>query len=188
MYLMSSRTLPYWPTTSASSLSSFCSGVSSRANRIQFCPKRCESGEAAGACRIFESLSETAGSHLDTAVAIGDIELKPNIAIQGGLPCSSHFPTTPGGTPTGWPSSSGSEIGEYRGLVRVGCRVFQRILSQNPTPERCIGGYYLHRTRLELIAERKVRRRQLTDDGNIEITGRDLRDAVNPVDDERMAR
>ena|ERR1700686_314231 len=32
------------------------------------------------------------------------------------------------------------------------------------------------RTRLELIAERKVRRRQLTGDANIEITGRDLRE------------
>ena len=35
--------------------------------------------------------------------------------------------------------------------------------------------YYLYRARLEMIAERKVRRRQLTEDGNIEITGRDLR-------------
>ena len=34
----------------------------------------------------------------------------------------------------------------------------------------------IDRTRLELIAERKVRRRQLTDDGNVEITGRDLRE------------
>ena len=45
-----------------------------------------------------------------------------------------------------------------------------------PTPERCLEAYHLHRTRLELIAERKVRRRQLTDDGNVEITGRDLRE------------
>jgi hypothetical protein len=29
---------------------------------------------------------------------------------------------------------------------------------------------------LEQIAERKVRRRQLTEDGNVEITGRDLRE------------
>jgi hypothetical protein len=36
--------------------------------------------------------------------------------------------------------------------------------------------YYIHRTWFELIAERKVRRRQLTDDGNVEITGRDLRE------------
>jgi hypothetical protein len=55
-------------------------------------------------------------------------------------------------------------------------RVFQILLPQAPTPERCLEGYYLHRIRFELIAERKVRRRQLTDDGNIEITGRDLRD------------
>jgi hypothetical protein len=34
----------------------------------------------------------------------------------------------------------------------------------------------LHRTRLERIAERKVRRRQLTDDANVEISGRDLRE------------
>jgi hypothetical protein len=67
-------------------------------------------------------------------------------------------------------------IGEYEGVVRVGRRVFQRLLDQAPTPERCLETYYLQRTRLELIAERKVRRRQLTDDANIEITGRDLRE------------
>jgi hypothetical protein len=36
--------------------------------------------------------------------------------------------------------------------------------------------YHLHWTRFEPIAERKIRRRQLTDDSNIEITGRDLRE------------
>src|ERR1700730_15609625 len=70
----------------------------------------------------------------------------------------------------------GVGIGEYEGVVRVGRRVFQALLDQAPTPERCLETYYLHRTRLELIAERKVRRRQLTDDANIEITGRDLRE------------
>ena len=67
-------------------------------------------------------------------------------------------------------------IGEYEGVVRVGRRVFQTLLDQVPTPEGCLEAYHLHRTRLELIAERKVRRRQLTDDGNVEITGRDLRE------------
>src|SRR5215471_19058139 len=43
-------------------------------------------------------------------------------------------------------------------------------------PERRVEAYYLQRTRLESIAERKLRRRQLTDDGNVEITGRDLRE------------
>ena len=50
------------------------------------------------------------------------------------------------------------------------------LLPEAPTPERCVEGYYIHRTRFELIAERKVRRRQLTDDANVEITGRDLRE------------
>jgi len=67
-------------------------------------------------------------------------------------------------------------IGEYEGVARVGRRVFQSLLREAPTPERCLEAYHLQRTRLELIAERKVRRRQLTDDANVEITGRDLRE------------
>ena len=70
----------------------------------------------------------------------------------------------------------GISIGEYEGVVRVYRRAFQSLLNESPTPERCLEAYYLHRTRLERIAERKVRRRQLTDDANIEITGRDLRE------------
>jgi hypothetical protein len=70
----------------------------------------------------------------------------------------------------------GVEIGEYRGVVRVPRRVFQYLLAETPTPQRCLEAYHLHRTRLEIIAERKVRRRRLTDDGNVEITGRDLRE------------
>jgi hypothetical protein len=66
--------------------------------------------------------------------------------------------------------------GEYEGVVRVSRRVFQILLPEPPTPERCVEGYYIHRTRFELTAERKVRRKQLTDDGNVEITGRDLRE------------
>jgi hypothetical protein len=67
------------------------------------------------------------------------------------------------------------EIGEYRGVVRVPRRVFQRLLPERPTPERCVEAYYLQRTRFESIAERKLRRRQLTEDGNVEISGQDLR-------------
>jgi hypothetical protein len=70
----------------------------------------------------------------------------------------------------------GIGVGEYEGVVRVSRRVFQILLPEAPTPERCLEAYHLHRTRLELIAERKLRRRQLTDDGNVEITGRDLRE------------
>ena len=70
----------------------------------------------------------------------------------------------------------GIGVGEYEGVVRVSRRVFQILLPETPTPERCLEAYHLHRTRLEIIAERKVRRRRLTDDGNVEITGRDLRE------------
>ena len=70
----------------------------------------------------------------------------------------------------------GIGVGEYEGVVRVSRRVFQILLLETLTPERCLEAYHLHRTRLELIAERKVRRRQLTDDGNVEIAGRDLRE------------
>jgi hypothetical protein len=73
----------------------------------------------------------------------------------------------------------GVEIGEYRGVVRVPRRVFQRLLPERPTPERCVEAFYLQRTRFESIAERKLRRRQLTEDGNVEISGRDLREGAS---------
>jgi hypothetical protein len=67
-------------------------------------------------------------------------------------------------------------LGPYEGSVRIARRVFQGLLDQRPTPERCIEAFHLQRTRFEMIAERKLRRRQLTEDGNVEITGRDLRE------------
>jgi hypothetical protein len=70
----------------------------------------------------------------------------------------------------------GIGVGEYDGVVRVPRRVFQALLDESPTPERCLEAFHLQRTRFELILERKLRRRQLTDDGNVEITGRDLRE------------
>lgn len=68
------------------------------------------------------------------------------------------------------------EVGEYRGLVRIRRQVFRRFLDGAVTPERCIEAYHLQRTRLELIVERKLHHRQLGEDGNVEITGRDLRE------------
>jgi len=32
----------------------------------------------------------------------------------------------------------GVEIGDYHGVVRVPRRVFQRLLPEQPTPERCV--------------------------------------------------
>jgi Protein of unknown function (DUF1488) len=80
----------------------------------------------------------------------------------------------------------GVEIGEYHGLVRVPRRVFQRLLPERPTPELCVEAYYLQRTKFESIAERKLRRRQLTEDGNVEISGRDLREVPDAEKKNRL--
>jgi hypothetical protein len=82
----------------------------------------------------------------------------------------------------------GVVIGEYEGVVRVPRRVFQRLLPERPTPERCVEVYYLQRTRFERVAERKLRRRQLTEDGNVEISGRDLRAAPGWRPDGKQGR
>jgi hypothetical protein len=63
-----------------------------------------------------------------------------------------------------------------RQCILTAPRVLEGIESHRPA----VGIYHLYRTRLELIVERKIRRRQLTDDGNIEITGRDLRERNAP--------
>src|SRR4051794_26665117 len=73
----------------------------------------------------------------------------------------------------------GVGIGEYEGVVRVPRSVFRRFIDGPVTPERCLEAYHLQRTRFELAAERKLRRRQLTNDGNVEITGHDLREGKN---------
>lgn len=69
----------------------------------------------------------------------------------------------------------GVTIGDYAGVVSIPRQVFRRLLDGAATPERCIEAYHLQRTRFELVAERKLRQRLLTDDGNVEISGRDLR-------------
>ena len=51
-------------------------------------------------------------------------------------------------------------------------------MPERPTPERCVEAYYLQRTKFENIAERKLRWRQLTEDGNVKISGRDLREGA----------
>ncbi len=69
----------------------------------------------------------------------------------------------------------GVEIGEYHGVVRVRRRVFQSLLDQPPTPERCVEAYHLSRSEFERAAEAKLRARALDADGNIELTLRDFR-------------
>jgi hypothetical protein len=66
-------------------------------------------------------------------------------------------------------------VGEYEGSVFVPRRVFQSLIGSRPTPEQCVQNYHLNRAGLERIAEAKIRERQLDDDANIRISGRDLR-------------
>ena len=77
--------------------------------------------------------------------------------------------------PSGRPWSSGSRSAST--TAWSGCRgaCSNDCFPERPIPERCVEAYYLQQTRFESIAERKLRRRQLTEDGNVEISGRDLR-------------
>jgi Protein of unknown function (DUF1488) len=68
----------------------------------------------------------------------------------------------------------GIAIGEYRGIVRVPRRVFQRLLDHPLTPQDCLAAFHLSRNRFERAAEQKLRARQLSDDGNLELNLRDL--------------
>jgi hypothetical protein len=79
----------------------------------------------------------------------------------------------------------GVEIGEYRGVVQVPRRVFQR-LWRSGHPQAVVEAHYLQRPRFESIAERKLRRQQLTEDRNVEIGGRDFREAPAQLRDATM--
>jgi hypothetical protein len=71
-------------------------------------------------------------------------------------------------------------IGEYEGIVTIARHVFRRFVDGTVAPEKCLEAYHLHRTNFERVAERKLRNRQLTDNGNVEITGRDVRAFNSP--------
>jgi redox-sensitive bicupin YhaK (pirin superfamily) len=68
-------------------------------------------------------------------------------------------------------------IGAYQGVVRVPRAVFRRLLGHAATPSQCVEAYYRERTAFEVAAEEKLRARLLTAEGDVEITGRDLRGA-----------
>jgi hypothetical protein len=86
------------------------------------------------------------------------------------IPLVRLIPTTSGGSvgaATHGESIAGRGAGRPIGAVGI-------VRGERPTPERCVEAYYLQRTRFERIAERKLRHRVLTEDGNVEINGRDL--------------
>jgi hypothetical protein len=76
------------------------------------------------------------------------------------------------------PSGRRWSLGSRSASIAVwfGCRGgCSNASSPSAYPRAVVEAYYLQRTRFESIAERKLRRRQFTEDGNVEISGRDLR-------------
>ena len=69
----------------------------------------------------------------------------------------------------------GIRFGEYSGKVFLPRRVLQSLIGARPKAADCIAHFHRNRTEFERIAEERVRARQLDDDANIRITGRDLR-------------
>ena len=94
-----------------------------------------------------------------------------NIIAGPEAPCSSASRPTAHWNPERDALEFTIEIGEYRGVVHIRRHVFRRFLDGAVTPERCLEVYHLQRASLELVVERKLRQRQLTEDGNVEVTG-----------------
>ncbi len=74
----------------------------------------------------------------------------------------------------------GVAIGDYEGLVRLPRLVLRRLLARSLSPEQCIEAYHGHRTEIERAVETKLRRRELAADGNVDLTGQDLRRELPP--------
>ena len=61
--------------------------------------------------------------------------------------------------------------------MRRGARYLRRPTRLQVADARaCVEAFHPQRMRFEMIVERKLRRRQLIEDGNVEITGRDRRE------------
>jgi hypothetical protein len=91
--------------------------------------------------------------------------------------------------PIGMPSGRRWSSGSRSGISRCGPRASARV--STPTP----GAAYPRAVRrsllppadkFESIAERKLRRRQLTEDGNVEISGCDLREVPDAKKQNRL--
>src|SRR5215472_7648331 len=69
----------------------------------------------------------------------------PDVTLNGTEAAAAMFFTFPEDARWNaerWAVEFGVEIGEYRGVVRVPPRVFQRLLPERPTAERCVEAYH----------------------------------------------
>jgi hypothetical protein len=74
------------------------------------------------------------------------MENSPKAAMRAVTPMFLHLPEDAHWNAERQAVNFGVEIGEYRGLVRVPRRGFQRLLLERPIPERCVQAYYLQRS------------------------------------------
>jgi hypothetical protein len=65
-------------------------------------------------------------------------------------------------------------VGEYKGTVRVPALVFKRFLGQPASPEKCFEAFHLHRMQFEQAVQAKILRREISEDGNVDLLRRDL--------------
>jgi hypothetical protein len=65
-------------------------------------------------------------------------------------------------------------VAEYRGTVRVPAVLFKRFLGQPVSPEKCYETFHLQRTEFGQAVEAKILRRELSEDGNIDLVHRHL--------------
>lgn len=54
-------------------------------------------------------------------------------------------------------------------------RVIHDLVGSRPTPEQCVAYLHLNRAQFERIAEAKLRARELGEDANLHVNGRDVR-------------
>ena len=68
----------------------------------------------------------------------------------------------------------GVEIGEHRGVVRVPRRVFQRLLPERSTPERCVRSLLPPANPVREYRRAEAAPYQSTENGNVEDNGAGL--------------
>jgi hypothetical protein len=101
-------------------------------------------------------------------VAILAENIPKEVRAQAEPPMFSTFPEDARWNAERQAVEFGVEIGEYRGVVRVPRRVFQRLLPERPTPKGASKPISSNGAGSRVSLSGSCARRQLTEDGNVE--------------------
>jgi hypothetical protein len=115
-------------------------GVLNDALSIYFADATLASAFVAGSC---------VGANVDTAGGVFQVREDEPEPRVGGAAQDAVSAGTPIGTPSIKPRSSGSRLANTAASSASPSVCFQRLLTERPTPERCIEAYYLQRTLFE---------------------------------------